>query len=47
MLQAVDLLVQELCQGPAADTTAVIRTALERGWRSDLQVANEVTTCSA
>lgn len=38
--QAVDLLVQELCTGPAADVTTVIRTALERGYRADLQVLN-------
>lgn len=36
--QAVDLLVQELCTGPASDVTTVIRTALERGYRNDLQV---------
>ncbi|CAM9436333.1 unnamed protein product [Ascophyllum nodosum] len=37
--EAVDSLVQELCQGPAADLTTVLRTALERGYRSDLQNA--------
>lgn len=36
--QAVDSLVQEVCQGPAADVSTTIRTALERGWRGDLQV---------
>ncbi|CAM9165011.1 unnamed protein product, partial [Scytosiphon promiscuus] len=37
--EAVALLVQELCTGPAADATTVIRTALERGYRSEFQVA--------
>lgn len=38
LIQAVDSLVQELCQGPAVDVTTVLRTALERGYRSDFQV---------
>lgn len=42
--QAVALLVQELCTGPAADVTTVIRTALERGYRAEFQVRQKKHT---
>ncbi|CAM9619772.1 unnamed protein product [Discosporangium mesarthrocarpum] len=37
--EAILSLVQELCQGPADNVPTIIRTALERGWRHDLQGA--------
>ncbi|CAM9400088.1 unnamed protein product, partial [Phaeothamnion confervicola] len=37
--ESIDSLVQELVQSPADHVPSVLRTALERGWREDLQEA--------
>jgi exocyst complex component 6 len=37
--EAIEALVADLCEGPPDNVSAVLRTALERGWREEVQDA--------